>query len=75
MRWTTSLSGLWAEFPHGAIYVMTLGRSTAGINNMEVAGAAYVQVRSIDPLRRVLPTRLTSYTEFRGCTCQETLWD
>ena len=54
---------------------MTIARTNAGINNMEVAGAAYVQVRSIDPLRRVLPTRLTSYTEFRGCTCQETLWD
>ena len=35
MRWTTSLSGLWAEFPHGAIYVMTLERTNAGINNME----------------------------------------
>ena len=55
------------------IYVMTIGRSTAGINKTEAAGAARVQIRSIDTLRRVLPTRLTSYREFRGWICQETL--
>ena len=34
VRWTTSLSGLWAEFPHGAVYVMTLGRTMVGINRV-----------------------------------------
>ena len=38
VRWTTSLSGLWAEFPHGAVYVMTLVRIAAGINKVEEAG-------------------------------------
>ena len=33
------------------------------------------QIRSTDALRRVLPTRLTSYLEFRGRICQETSCD
>ena len=35
VRWTTSLSGLWAEFPHGAIYVMNIMRTKRGINKAE----------------------------------------
>ena len=52
---------------------MTLARTTVGINKAEDAGAAHVQIRFSDALRRVLPTRLTSYFEFRGRICQETL--
>ena len=78
MRWTTSLSGLWAEFPHGAIYVMTLWRTTAGINKAEDAGRAGrkdAQIGSADALRRIFPTALASYLQFRGWIRQETLCD
>ena len=57
------------------VYIMTIVRSTASINKTEAAGAAHVQIRSTDALRRVLLTRLTSYLEFRGRICQETLCD
>ena len=57
------------------VHVMIFERTTAGINKTEAAGAAHVQIRSTDALRRVLLTRLTSYLEFRGRICQETLCD
>ena len=54
---------------------MNIMRTTTGINKTEAAGAAHVQIRFSDALRRVLPTRLTSYLEFRGRICQETSCD
>ena len=39
MRWSTSLTlGSWAEFPHGAIYVMNIMRTSESINKAEDAG-------------------------------------
>ena len=45
---------------------MNLARTTAGINKAEAVGTTHGQIRFSDALRRVLPTRLTSYLEFRG---------
>ena len=39
---------------------MTIMRTKAGINKMEAAGAAHVQIRSTDALRRILPTTVAS---------------
>ena len=52
---------------------MILGRTTAGINKAEDAGTAHGQINSTGALQRVFPTRLTSYLQFRGWICQETL--
>ena len=49
VRWTTSLSGLWAAFPHGAVYVMTLWRTNAGINKKTPGGWT---PKSCPPMRR-----------------------
>ena len=54
---------------------MTIGRTNESINGAEDAGTAHVKNRFSDALRRVLPTRLTSYLEFRGRICQETSCD
>ena len=56
---------------NGAVYV----RTNVGINKVEDAGRKDAQIRSTDALRRVLPTRLSNYLQFRGCIRQETLWD
>ena len=58
------------------VYVMTLMRSTQRVSiRRRTLGTAHGQIRSTDALRRVLLTRLTSYLEFRGRICQETLCD
>ena len=54
---------------------MTLGRTTAGIRKAEGAEPAHGQISSTDALRRVLPTTVSSYLQFRGWICQETLCD
>ena len=54
---------------------MNLVRTNESINGAEDAGTAHVKIRFSDALRRVLPTRLTSYLEFGGWICQETLCD
>ena len=54
---------------------MNLVRTNESINGAEDAGTAHVKIRFSDALRRVLPTRLTSYLEFGGRICQETLCD
>ena len=43
---------------------MTLMRTMAGINKAADAATAHAQIRFSDALRRVLPTRLTSYSHF-----------
>ena len=53
---------------------MTLGRSTAGINNAEDAGTAHRQIISTDALRRVFPTTVSGYLRFRAWTRQEILY-
>ena len=40
---------------------MTFVRTNESINRAEDAGTAHVKIRFSDALRRVLPTRLTSY--------------
>ena len=40
------------ESPHGMIYVMTIMRTTAGINKAEDAGTAHGQINSPDALPR-----------------------
>ena len=45
---------------------MTLARTTAGINKTEAAGAAHVQIKFSDALRRVLPTTLASRLQLHG---------
>ena len=45
---------------------MTFVRTNESINRAEDAGTAHVKIRFSDALRRVLPTRLTSYLEFGG---------
>ena len=54
---------------------MTLVRTNESINRAEAVGTTHGQIRFSDALRRVLPTRLTSYLEFGGRICQETLCD
>ena len=64
--------------PESQIYVMTLWRTTAGINKAEDAGRAGrkdAQIGSADALRRIFPTALASYLQFRGWIRQETLCD
>ena len=63
------------RYQNGWNYVMNLMRTNESINKSEDAGTAHVKIRFSDALRRVLPTRLTSYLEFRGWICQETLCD
>ena len=43
---------------------MTIGRTKESISKAEDAGTAHVKIRFSDALRRVLPTRLTSYSNF-----------
>ena len=45
----------WSSLPAGLIVVYQ-----TGINKTETAGAAHVQIRFSNALRRVFPTRLTS---------------
>ena len=57
---------------------MTLWRTTAGINKAEDAGRAGrmdAQIGSADALRRIFPTALASYLQFRDWIRQETLLD
>ena len=46
--------------------IMILARTTAGINKTEAAGAAHVQIKFSDALRRVLPTTLASRLQLHG---------
>ena len=54
-----------ASWPH---YVTAIMRTTAGINKAEEAGRMDAQISSTDALRRVLPTTVSSYLQFRGWT-------
>ena len=54
---------------------MPLARTTAGINKAEDAGTAHGQISSTDALRRVFLTTVSSYLQFRGRICEETLCD
>ena len=60
---------------HGSVYVMTLARTTAGINKAEDAGRKDAQIGFADALQRVFPTTVVSHLAFRGWIRQETLWD
>ena len=71
MRWTTSLSGLWAEFPHGAIYVMTTVRINSSISKAEDAGKMDAQIMSAKALQWVFPTTVASYLTFPGSVRQQ----
>ena len=53
---------------------MTPVRSKAGINKTD-RRMPNAQVRFADALRRVFPTALASYLQFRGWIRQETLCD
>ena len=55
----------------GRVYVMTLARSTAGINKAEDAGRMDAQIRSAKALQRVFPTTVASYLTFHGSVRQE----
>ena len=48
------------------VYVMTIGRTTTGINKAADAGRMDAQIGFADALQRVLPTRLASHLQFRG---------
>ena len=66
------------ESPRGRIHIMTLARTTMSINKAEDAGRAGrkdAQIGSADALRRIFPTALASYLQFRGWIRQETLCD
>ena len=52
---------------------MTLERITAGINKTEYARKMDAQIGFADALRRIFPTALASYLQFRGWVCRETL--
>ena len=43
-------------YAHDLVHVMTLARSTAGINKADAGSMAHGQTRSADTLRQVLPT-------------------
>ena len=45
---------------------MILGRTAAGINKAEDAGRTDTQIGSTDVLRRIFPTVLASFLQFRG---------
>ena len=51
--------------PESRIYVMTLARTTAGINKAEDAGRMDAQIGFAGALRRIFPTGLASYLQFR----------
>ena len=69
-------AGAWpTKSPHEPVYVMTIMRTTLGINRAECAGPAHGQISSTDALQRVFPTTVSSYLQFRGWICQETLCD
>ena len=57
--------------PNGAIYVMTLMRSTASINKAENAGRMDAQIMSAKALQWVFPTTVASYLTFHGSVRQE----
>ena len=57
------------------VYVMTLGRTTTGINKAEDTGRMDAQIMSTDASQRVFPTTLANYLEFCGWIRQETLCD
>ena len=61
--------------PNGAIYVMTSVRSTSGINKTKSTSARDAPFGLADALRRIFPTVLASYLQFRGWIRQETLCD
>ena len=61
-----ALCTLTVELPSRTIYVMTLGRTTAGINKAEDAGRMDAQIGFADALQRVFPTALARYLLFRG---------
>ena len=52
---------------------MILGRTTTGINKAAGAGRKDAQIGFADTLRRIFPTALASYLQFRGWICRETL--
>ena len=56
------------------VYIMTLGRSTAGINKVEDAGTAHGQINSTDALQRVFPTTVSGYLQFCAWIRQEILY-
>ena len=61
-------------FPRGPIYVMTIERSTAGINKVEDAGTAHGQINSTDALQRAFPTTVSGYLQFCAWIRQEILY-
>ena len=61
--------------PDGAFHVTATVRTTAGINKAEDAGRMDGQIGFVDALQRVFPMTVSSYLQFRGWICQETLWD
>ena len=48
---------------------MTIGRTTLGINKTEGAGRKDAQIGLAGALRRILPTALAAYLQFRGWIC------
>ena len=57
-------SGRRPDFPHGSVYIMTLVRSTVGINKAEDTGRMDAQIGFADASRRIFPTALASFSNF-----------
>ena len=51
---------------NGALHVMILGRTTAGINKTEDDGATHGQIRFTKVLQLIFSRTLASYLQFRG---------
>ena len=68
-------AGLWAEFPHGALHVMTTVRTMTGINKAEDAGRMDAQIGFADVLSESFRRRCPGHLAFRGWIRQETLYD
>ena len=52
--------------PRVRVHVMTIERTTTGINKAGDAGRMDAQIGSADALQRVFPTALSSYLPFRN---------
>ena len=81
-RWRRSGKAASSAFPGhlgesrcGQVLVTAVRRTNESINKAEGAGRRTAKTRSTDALRRVLPTTVSSYLQFRGWICQETLCD
>ena len=59
-----ALCTLTAELPSEAIYIMTLGRSTSGINKAEDDGRMDAQIGFADALRRAFPSTVPAISNF-----------